>query len=97
VLVAKSLMAYELFDDAAASALHRRTSSTSVSFVRKELPANTLSEFTGYAKAKGRDLKMGQSLTSNDLRCGSPYPISGLGQEHACLLSRRHDGSTPRT
>jgi putative tricarboxylic transport membrane protein len=29
--------------------------------VRKELPANTLQEFTAYAKAKGKDLKMGHS------------------------------------
>ena len=30
-------------------------------FVRKDFPANTLSEFIDYAKAKGRDLKMGHS------------------------------------
>jgi tripartite-type tricarboxylate transporter receptor subunit TctC len=30
-------------------------------FVRKDFPANTLAEFAAYAKAKGKDLKMGHS------------------------------------
>jgi tripartite-type tricarboxylate transporter receptor subunit TctC len=30
-------------------------------FVRKDFPANTLSEFVAYAKAKGKDLKMGHN------------------------------------
>ena len=30
-------------------------------FVRKDFPANTLSEFAAYAKARGKDLKMGHS------------------------------------
>ena len=38
-------------------------STPNIVFVRKGFPANTLSEFTDYAKAKGRDLKMGHSGT----------------------------------
>jgi tripartite-type tricarboxylate transporter receptor subunit TctC len=74
-------------------------------FVRKELPASTLSEFTDYAKAKGRDLKMGHSGTGtiSHITCvllfqllgAQPTYVTyrGYGQTINDILSGSIDGS----
>ena len=74
-------------------------------FVRKDLPASTLSEFSDYAKAKGRDLKMGHSGTGtiSHITCvllfqligAQPTYVTyrGYGQTINDILSGSIDGS----
>jgi tripartite-type tricarboxylate transporter receptor subunit TctC len=74
-------------------------------FVRKDFPANTLSEFIDYAKAKGRDLKMGHSGigATSHITCvllfqligAQPTYVTyrGYGQTINDILSGSIDGS----
>jgi len=74
-------------------------------FVRKELPPKTFNEFTDYAKAKGRDLKMGHSGigTISHITCvllfqlieAQPTYVTyrGYGQTINDILSGSIDGS----
>jgi tripartite-type tricarboxylate transporter receptor subunit TctC len=74
-------------------------------FVRKDFPANTLAEFTAYAKAKGKDLKMGHSGigAASHITCillfqiigTEPTYVSyrGFGQTINDILSGSIDGS----
>jgi len=80
-------------------------STPNIVFVRKGFPANTLSEFTDYAKAKGRDLKMGHSGvgTISHITCvllfqligAQPTYVTyrGYGQTINDILSGSIDGS----
>lgn len=80
-------------------------STPNIVFVRKGLSANTLSEFTDYAKAKGRDLKMGHSGigTISHITCvllfqligAQPTYVTyrGYGQTINDILSGSIDGS----
>ncbi len=80
-------------------------STPNIVFVRKGLPANTLSEFTDYAKAQGRDLKMGHSGTGtiSHITCvllfqligAQPTYVTyrGYGQTINDILSGSIDGS----
>ena len=74
-------------------------------FVRKDFPANTLSEFIEYARVKGRDLKMGHSGTGtiSHITCvllfqligAQPTYVTyrGYGQTINDILSGSIDGS----
>ena len=74
-------------------------------FVRNALPANTLGEFVDYARAKGRDLKMGHSGTGtiSHITCvllfqligAQPSYVTyrGYGQTINDILSGSIDGS----
>ena len=74
-------------------------------FVRKGLPADSLNEFTDYAKAKGRDLKMGHSGpgTISHITCVLLFQLigtqptyvtyRGYGQTINDILSGSIDGS----
>lgn len=80
-------------------------STPNIVFVRNGLPANTLSEFTDYAKAKGRDLKMGHSGTGtiSHITCVLLFQLMGTqptyvtyrgyGQTINDILSGSIDGS----
>lgn len=74
-------------------------------FVRKDFPADTLAEFAAYAKAKGKDLKMGHSGigAASHITCillfqiigAEPTYVSyrGFGQTINDILSGSIDGS----
>lgn len=74
-------------------------------FVRKDFPANTLKEFADYAKAKGKDLKLGHSGigAASHITCvllfqligAEPTYVSyrGFGQTINDILSGAIDGS----
>jgi tripartite-type tricarboxylate transporter receptor subunit TctC len=74
-------------------------------FVRKDFPANTLAEFSAYARAKGKDLKMGHSGigAASHITCillfqligTEPTYVSyrGFGQTINDILSGTLDGS----
>ncbi|KRR16080.1 hypothetical protein CQ14_23845 [Bradyrhizobium lablabi] len=74
-------------------------------FVRKDFPANSLAEFAAYAKAKGKDLKMGHSGigAASHITCillfqiigAEPTYVSyrGFGQTINDILSGSIDGS----
>jgi tripartite-type tricarboxylate transporter receptor subunit TctC len=74
-------------------------------FVRKDFPANTLAEFTAYAKAKGKDLKMGHSGigAASHITCILLFQLIGVeptyvvyrgfGQTINDVLSSSIDGS----
>jgi putative tricarboxylic transport membrane protein len=74
-------------------------------FVRKDFPADTLTEFAAYAKAKGKDLKMGHSGigAASHITCIQLFQIigeeptfvtyRGFGQTINDVLSKSIDGS----
>jgi len=74
-------------------------------FVRKDFPANTLMEYVAYARAKGKDLKLGHSgigspphvtiLLLSQLIGADPTMVSyrGFGQTINDILSGTIDGS----
>jgi len=81
------------------------TTTPNVVFVRKDFPANTLAEFIAYARAKGKDLKMGHSGigAASHITCillfqligTEPTYVSyrGFGQTINDILSGTLDGS----
>jgi tripartite-type tricarboxylate transporter receptor subunit TctC len=74
-------------------------------FVRKDFPANTLAEFAVYAKAKGKDLKMGHSGigAASHITCillfqiigtePTYVPYRGFGQTINDIMGGSLDGS----